>query len=244
VMALQRLQKIFAERGVASRRKVEDLIREGRITVNGQVAQLGAKADPERDDIRLDGRPLPPPPPKRYLLLYKPRGVITSLHDPRGRPTVRDLLRGVKERVFPVGRLDWDSEGLLLLTNDGELAAKMTHPRYQVPRRYLVKVKGAMREGELQRLRQGGIPLEDGPSPPMEVRKLKELKEGCWLGVTLREGRNRVLRRTLAALGHPVRRLRRVAFGPLRLGGLRPGQYRPLTPREVKELKRWIRALS
>ena len=157
---------------------------------------------------------------------------------------MRDLLRGVKERVFPVGRLDWDSEGLLLLTNDGELAAKMTHPRYQVPRRYLVKVKGTLREGELQRLRQGGIPLEDGPSPPMEVGKLKGLKEVCWLGVTLQEGRNRVLRRTLAALGHPVRRLRRVAFGPLRLGGLRPGQYRPLTPREVKELKRWIRALS
>ncbi|HEX16404.1 MAG TPA: rRNA pseudouridine synthase [Deltaproteobacteria bacterium] len=240
-MTLERLQKILAERGIASRRHAEELIRAGRVTVNGQLASIGMKADPDRDDIRVDGRPLPPPQPKRYYLLYKPQGVITSLKDPQGRPTVKDLIRGIRERVFPVGRLDWDSEGLLLLTNDGELSLRLSHPRYEVPRQYLVKVKGVPQEGTLRRLRAGGVPLEDGPSPPMDVRLLKRTRRSAWLEVTVREGRNRVVRRTFEVLGHPVRRLRRVAFGPLRLEGLRPGMYRPLTPKELKELKKWLR---
>lgn len=240
-MAEERVQKILSKYGIASRRKAEEMIREGRVVVNGQVATLGQKADPERDEILVDGKPLPPPPRKAYYLLYKPKGVITSLKDPQGRPTVRDLLKGIRERVFPVGRLDWDSEGLLLLTNDGELANKLLHPRYGVPRRYLVKVRGRPGEEVLQRLREGGVSLEDGPSPPMEVKKIKTNRVSTWLALTLREGRNRIVRRTLEALGHPVLRLLRVGFGPLSLKGLRPGGWRPLTEREVEELRKWTR---
>lgn len=195
--------------------------------------------DPERDRIEVDGKRIPPPPPKVYYLLYKPYGVITSLNDPRGRPTVRDLLRRVKLRIFPVGRLDWDAEGLLLLTNDGELAARLLHPRYQVPRVYLVKVRGLLEKGEVERLREG-IPLEDGPSPSMKVTLVRRTKSNTWLQVTLHEGRNRIVKRTFAAIGHPVMKLRRVAFGPLRIGGLRPGEYRALSSEEIKRLKRWV----
>jgi len=239
-MPLVRLQKVLAERGVASRRGAEELIREGRVRVNGAViTELGHKVDPERDRIEVDGKRIPPPPPKVYYLLYKPYGVITSLNDPRGRPTVRDLLRRVKLRIFPVGRLDWDAEGLLLLTNDGELAARLLHPRYQVPRVYLVKVRGLLEKGEVERLREG-IPLEDGPSPSMKVTLVRRTKSNTWLQVTLHEGRNRIVKRTFAAIGHPVMKLRRVAFGPLRIGGLRPGEYRALSPEEIKRLKRWV----
>ncbi len=239
-MPLVRLQKVLAERGVASRRGAEELIREGRVRVNGAViTELGYKVDPERDRIEVDGKRIPPPPPKVYYLLYKPYGVITSLSDPRGRPTVRDLLRRVKLRIFPVGRLDWDAEGLLLLTNDGELAARLLHPRYQVPRVYLVKVRGLLEKGEVERLR-GGIPLEDGPSPSMKVTLVRRTKSNTWLKVTLHEGRNRIVKRTFAAIGHPVMKLRRVAFGPLKIGGLRPGEYRALSSEEIKRLKRWV----
>jgi len=239
-MPLVRLQKVLAERGVASRRGAEELIREGRVRVNGAViTELGHKVDPERDRIEVDGKRIPPPPPKVYYLLYKPYGVITSLNDPRGRPTVRDLLRRVKLRIFPVGRLDWDAEGLLLLTNDGELAARLLHPRYQVPRVYLVKVRGLLEKGEVERLREG-IPLEDGPSPSMKVTLVRRTKNNTWLQVTLHEGRNRIVKRTFAAIGHPVMKLRRVAFGPLRIGGLRPGEYRALSSEEIKRLKRWV----
>jgi len=239
-MPLVRLQKVLAERGVASRRGAEELIREGRVRVNGAViTELGHKVDPERDRIEVDGKRIPPPPPKVYYLLYKPYGVITSLNDPRGRPTVRDLLRRVKLRIFPVGRLDWDAEGLLLLTNDGELAARLLHPRYQVPRVYLVKVRGLLEKGEVERLREG-IPLEDGPSPSMKVTLVRRTKSNTWLQVTLHEGRNRIVKRTFAAIGHPVMKLRRVAFGPLRIGGLRPGEYRALSSEEIKRLKRWV----
>ena len=238
-MSLLRLQKVLAERGVASRRRAEELIREGRVRVNGTViTELGYKVDPERDRIEVDGKRIPPPPPRVYYLLYKPCGVITSLSDPQGRPTVRDLLRRVRLRVFPVGRLDRDAEGLLLLTNDGELAARLLHPRYRVPRVYQVKVRGVLGEGEVKRIREG-VPLEDGPSPHMKVRLMRRTKSNTWLQITLHEGRNRVIKRTFAAIGHPVMKLRRVAFGPLNIKGLRPGEYRALRSEEIKRLKRW-----
>lgn len=240
-MAEERLQKILAHHGVASRRKAEELIKAGRVTVNGKVARIGQKADPLRDEILLDGKPLPPPPEPLYFLLYKPYGVITSVKDPQGRPTVMDFFRGIKQRLFPVGRLDWDSEGLVLLTNDGELAYRLTHPKFQVPRSYLVKVKGHPDPKVLKKVSEGGLPLQDGPSPKMEVKVLSRTARSTWLHLTLREGRNRVIRRTFELIGHPVRKLRRVAYGPLTLEGLRPGQLRPLTEAEIKELKKWVK---
>ena len=239
-MALMRLQKILSEAGVASRRAGEDLILAGRVSVNGRVIkELGFKADPDNDQIKVDGKPIPRHLPRVYYLLYKPRGVITSLKDPQGRPTVKDLIPKVKTRVFPVGRLDYDAEGLLLLTNDGELAVKLAHPRYRVPRTYLVKVRGVLNLREMGDLEKGVI-LEDGMSPNMKVAPLKRLKRNSWLKVTLWEGRNRVIKRTFAAIGHPVLRLKRVKFASLSLEGMRPGDYRPLSPEEVERLRELI----
>ena len=239
-MALMRLQKILSEAGVASRRAGEDLILAGRVSVNGKVIkELGFKADPDNDQIKVDGKPIPRHLPRVYYLLYKPRGVITSLKDPQGRVTVKDLIPKVKTRVFPVGRLDYDAEGLLLLTNDGELAVKLAHPRYRVPRTYLVKVRGVLDLREMGDLEKGVI-LEDGMSPNMKVAPLKRLKRNSWLKVTLWEGRNRVIKRTFAAIGHPVLRLKRVRFASLSLEGMRPGDYRPLSPEEVERLRELI----
>ena len=239
-MALMRLQKILSEAGVASRRAGEDLILAGRVSVNGRVIkELGFKADPDNDQIKVDGKPIPRHLPRVYYLLYKPRGVITSLKDPQGRVTVKDLIPKVKTRVFPVGRLDYDAEGLLLLTNDGELAVKLAHPRYRVPRTYLVKVRGVLDLREMGDLEKGVI-LEDGISPNMKVTPLKRLKRNSWLKVTLWEGRNRVIKRTFAAIGHPVLRLKRVRFASLSLEGMRPGDYRPLSPEEVERLRELI----
>jgi len=239
-MALMRLQKILSEAGVASRRAGEDLILAGRVSVNGNVIkELGFKADPDNDQIKVDGKPIPRHLPRVYYLLYKPRGVITSLKDPQGRVTVKDLIPKVKTRVFPVGRLDYDAEGLLLLTNDGELAVKLAHSRYRVPRTYLVKVRGVLDLREMGDLEKGVI-LEDGISPNMKVTPLKRLKRNSWLKVTLWEGRNRVIKRTFAAIGHPVLRLKRVRFASLSLEGMRPGDYRPLSPEEVERLRELI----
>lgn len=243
-MAEERLQKILARHGVASRRKAEELIRAGRVTVNSMVAWIGQKADPSRDEILLDGKPLPPPPEPLYFILYKPYGVITSVRDPKGRPTVMDFLKGIRQRLFPVGRLDWDSEGLVLITNDGQLAYRLTHPRFEVPRRYLVKVKGHPDQRVIRKVSEGGLLLEDGPSPKMEVRLIGKTARSTWLHLTLREGRNRVIRRTFELVGHPVRKLKRVGFGPLTVEGLKPGQIRPLTEGEIRELKRWVKLLD
>jgi len=238
-MAEERLQKVLRDHGICSRRKAEELIKAGRVKVNGEPAYLGQKVDPQRDEILVDGKPLPPPPQKVYYLFHKPRYVISSLKDPQGRLTILEFLKGIKERVFPVGRLDWDSEGLMLLTNDGELANKLLHPRYGLKRVYLVKVKGIPKEEDLAKLREGGIPLEDGPSPKMEIKLIKRGRDSCWLKIGIFEGRKRIIRRSLLALGYPVKRLKRIGFGPLRLKGLEPGKWRPLSAEEIKELKKW-----
>jgi 23S rRNA pseudouridine2605 synthase len=237
-MALLRLQKVLSGAGVASRRRGEALILAGRVSINGKVIrELGVKADPDYDQIMVDGRSIPRPSPKVYYLLYKPRGIITSLRDPEGRPTIKDLIPNIKVRVYPVGRLDYDAEGLMLLTNDGELALKLTHPRYGVSRSYLVKVRGLVTMEEMGRLERG-VMLVDGMSPPMEVKLVKRLKLNSWLRVTLREGRNRVIKRTFKAINRPVLRLKRIRFASLTLEGLEPGDCRPLSPEEVKNLRR------
>lgn len=237
-MVLVRLQKILSEAGVASRRAGEELIRAGKISVNGHVIrELGFKADPASDKIRVDGRPIPRPSPKVYYLLYKPRGVITTLKDPEGRPTIKDLIPRIKAAVFPVGRLDYDAEGLLVLTNDGDLAMRLSHPRYRVPRTYLVKVKGILTPKEMKHV-EGGVMLEDGMGPAMRVSPAKRLAKNSWLRITLHEGRNRVIKRTFEAINHPVLQLKRIGFASLTLEGLEPGECRPLVPEELEQLRR------
>jgi pseudouridine synthase len=211
---------------------------EGRVAVNGAVVTLlGSRADPERDDIRVDGRRIAQPARPLYLLLNKPRGYVTTRVDPEGRPTVLDLVAGVRAYLFPVGRLDYDSEGLLLLTNDGDLAARLTHPRHGVRRVYEVTVRGVPDPGDIERL-AGGVQLEGRRTQPAEVTLLKRLHGGGRLRISLAEGRNRQVRRMCAAIGHPVTSLRRVAIGPLRDPALEPGQWRPLTPAELSQIRR------
>jgi len=207
------------------------------VTVNGQlVTRPGVLADPHRDRIAVDGRPIPPPEPKRYLLLHKPRGYVTTRHDPQHRPVVLDLLAGNAERVFPVGRLDFDSEGLLLLTNDGQLAHRLLHPRYSVARVYEVEVEGRVAEEAVEDFRRGVV-LEDGLAKPAAVVLLRRTGATAWIRLTFTEGRYHEVKRFCAALGHRVVRLRRVRFGPLRLGRLAPGAVRALTPAEVRRLR-------
>ncbi len=236
-MVLTRLHKILADAGVASRRKGEGLILAGRVSVNNKVIrELGIMADPVSDRIRVDGKPLPLPASKVYYLFYKPRGVITSLHDPEGRTTIRDLTPRIKTKIFPVGRLDYDAEGLLLLTNDGEMAMRLAHPRYRVPRTYLVKVKGILTAEEMAQIEQG-VMLEDGMSPAIKVTPIRRLQKNSVVKVTLHVGRNRVIKRTFAAIRHPVLRLKRIGFASLSLEGLRPGECRPLTSEEVEHVR-------
>jgi pseudouridine synthase len=230
---MERLQKILSQAGVASRRASEQLMLEGRVTVNGTtVRELGTKADPARDDIRVDGRRIKVVERHRYLLLNKPRGYVTTRSDPQRRPTVIDLLHGVRDYVYPVGRLDFESEGLLLLTNDGDLAARLTHPRHGVARVYEVRVVGAPDDHDLKRLARG-LMIEGRRTEPAEV---KALAPGHLL-ITVREGRNRQVRRMCDAIGHPVSDLRRVAIGPIRDPKLRPGEWRELSEEEVRRLR-------
>lgn len=231
----QRIQKILAQMGIASRRKAEELIIEGRVTVNGKIATLGMKADPAKDHIKVDGRLLLKPEPKIYLMFNKPAGVITSLSDPEGRPTIKDFLKGIKYRVFPVGRLDYDSEGLLLITNDGDFAYRVLHPSKKIPKTYVVKVKGIVHEDAMERLRRG-VRLEDGLTAPAKVKKIRLSESNSWVEITIYEGRKRQIRRMLEKVGHPVIKLRRIAIGSLKLGDLRPGEMRRLTVEEVKRL--------
>ena len=240
-----RLQKILSAAGHASRRAAEALIEAGRVSVNGMtVTALGSRADPARDDIRLDGRRVGLPTSRRYLVLNKPRGYVTTRRDPQHRKTVLDLIPDVADYVYPVGRLDYDSEGLLLLTNDGELSARLTHPSHGVPRVYEATVRGVPTEARLRRL-AAGVPVDGRRAAPAGVRLLvnrfAKRTDESRLRIVLREGRNRQVRRMLEAIGHPVRRLRRVEMGPLRLGRLRPGAVRELLPAELKALERAAR---
>ncbi|HEY8416728.1 MAG TPA: pseudouridine synthase [Limnochordales bacterium] len=236
-LTTERLQKFMARCGVASRRACETLIALGRVQVNGRtVTEPGFKVDPDRDEVRVDGRVIRPASDFRYIMLHKPAGYVTTVTDPQGRPTVMALVPADR-RLFPVGRLDLDTEGLLLLTDDGALAHRLTHPRYGVPKIYQARVAGAVSEEALSRLRQGVL-LEDGPTAPARVRLLRQDADGALLEIELKEGRKRQVRRMCQAVGHPVLYLKRVAFGPLRLGRLPKGRYRPLTPAEVEALKR------
>jgi 23S rRNA pseudouridine2605 synthase len=244
----QRLQKILSQAGVASRRAAEKLIADGRLTLNGKtVSEMGTKADADTDDIRVDGRRLHAPERKRYILLNKPAGYVSTRSDPQRRRTVIDLLHGVREYVYPVGRLDYDTEGLLLLTNDGDLAARLTHPRHGVERSYEARVAGIPDAEALRQLRDG-IPLDGRRTLPAEATLMNRPprggskdprpreREGV-LQITIREGRNRQVRRMLEAVGHPVRALARTRIGPLTDRRLKPGAWRELTAEEVTTLR-------
>ncbi|HEY8370996.1 MAG TPA: pseudouridine synthase [Thermodesulfobacteriota bacterium] len=232
-----RLQKIIADAGLASRREAERLIEAGEVQVNGRVVrELGAKADPERDHVKVRGRLVPRPAPKVFFALHKPPGVVTTMRDPEGRPTVADLLTGIRPRVYPVGRLDWDAEGLLLVTNDGDLAARLAHPRSHVPKTYEVKVKGIPTRAALEALAAGPM-LDDGPTRPAFVRFLRRAEQNAWIELTIREGRNHQVKRMCEAVGHPALKIRRVRFDGIALGDLPRGRYRALSDAEVRALR-------
>lgn len=231
----ERLQKLIAAAGVCSRRAAEGLLTAGRVQVNGRTAALGEKADPERDAVTVDGKPLSRPEEHVYLMLHKPVGYVTTLSDEKGRPTVADLTRDVGRRVFPVGRLDLMSEGLLLMTDDGELMQRLTHPRYETPKTYQLTVSGVL--GEAAERLAAVRSLDGEPIRPAEVTLLRRTPQTAELSVTIREGKNRQIRRMCAACGLSVRRLRRVQEHTLRLGGLAPGKWRYLTAEEIAALK-------
>ncbi len=239
ILMEKRLQKILAEIGIASRRKAEEMIIEGRVTVNGQVATIGMKADLNRDHIKLNGKLLIRPEPKVYLIVNKPKGVVTSLHDPEGRPTIKDFLKGVKYRVFPVGRLDYDSEGLLLLTNDGDFTHAVLHPSKKIPKTYLVKVKEVLEDDEIEKLRKG-IRLEDGVTAPAKVKRIRKTEHNSWLEITLHEGKKRQIRHMLDKVGHPVLKLKRIRINGIELGNLESGKYRYLTPEEADKIRKEV----
>jgi len=239
----ERLQKILSGIGVSSRRKAEELILNGRVTVNGAVATPGMKADPSRDYIKIDGKLVMNPgkrgPKKVYLLFHKPYGVVTTLHDPEGRPTVKDFMKGIHTRVFPVGRLDFHSEGILLLTNDGNFANEVLHPSRKISKTYLVKAQGIIEEEEIGKLRHG-VRLEDGVTMPARVRTVKDTGQHSWIEITIYEGRKRQVRRMLERIGHPVLKLKRVGIDGLKLGDLKPGKFRPLTTEEMNAIENHI----
>jgi pseudouridine synthase len=229
---LVRLQKAIADAGVASRRKAERLILAGRVAVNGQVVtQLGTRVDPYADRITVDGRPIPLPQPRMYLALYKPQGYVSTVRDRHAKRTVLELVPG-GHRLFPVGRLDMRSEGLMFLTNDGYFAYRVTHPRFQVEKEYHVLVKGVPTPQTLEALARG-IPIDGWTTAPARSVIIGREEGNAWLSITIVEGRKRQVRRMLEAVGHPVLRLIRVRIGQVGLGNLKPGQYRHLTPEEV-----------
>jgi 23S rRNA pseudouridine2605 synthase len=240
-MAKERLQKIIAQAGVASRREAEELIREGRVTINGKVVdELGTKADPARDHVKVDGKLITGLEEKRYILLNKPREVMTTVEDPEGRKTVVGLVRGVKERIYPVGRLDYHSEGLIVLTNDGDLAFKVAHPSQGSVKTYHVKVRGVPDERMVEKLRRG-ITIDGKRTLPCEIDRMKttgrsDAEGNSWFEIRLREGRTQQIRRMFQALGHPVSKLKRIAIGPIEDPRLGPGEWRELTPQEVRLL--------
>lgn len=232
----QRLQKVLAAAGIASRRASEILIDEGRVEVNGHVVmEQGRRVNPERDTIRVDGARIPPPRRHQYLVLNKPRGVVSTMDDPEGRPTLADYLPRTKERLFHVGRLDTETEGLIVLTNDGEFAHRLAHPSYEIRKTYSVQAAGAMDNRTIKRLEKG-VTLEDGPVKPDKVKLVSRAQNRTLLEISLHEGRNRIVRRMLDAVGHPVDRLARTAIGPIRLGNLGVGETRELSREELGAL--------
>jgi len=232
----ERLQKIIANAGIASRRHAEKMITTGRVSVNHEiVTQLGAKADAEKDVIHIDGRLITTANTKYYIALNKPPGYVTTLHDPQGRHTVLDLVKGIPERVYPVGRLDYHSGGLLLMTNDGYFAQHIQHPRFKKTKTYQIKIQGHLSKEELKKLEKG-IPLEDGLFKPENIRVEKINAKSCWLSLTLQEGKNREIRRGLEKIGHRVAVLTRESIGEVTLNGMEEGSWRYLTDKEVKML--------
>jgi 23S rRNA pseudouridine2605 synthase len=233
---LERLQKIISAAGITSRRASEELILAGRVTVNGTVVtELGSKADPASDTVAVDGKPLTIASKKLYILLYKPVGYLTTLDDPEGRPLVTDLLKEVGERVYPVGRLDYNTEGLLLLTSDGEWANKLMHPSREVEKEYHVRIRGKVHKSQLDQL-AGGVEIEGRRTAPARVCMIKEGEQNDWFSLTIHEGRNRQVRRMCEAVSLSVVRLRRVRYGSLSMGTLKPGEFRFLTETEVSGL--------
>lgn len=234
---MERLQKFMAEAGVASRRACEELIRQGRVTVNGETASLGRSVEPEQDRVELDGKPVQKEQRRIVILLYKPRGVVSTSSDPEGRRTVQDYFREIPERLYNVGRLDLNSEGLLLMTNDGALANRLTHPRYGVEKTYYAVCDGRLTASEAAKL-TNGIELEDGMTAPARVDAVRTTQRGdTSFLITIHEGRNRQIRRMLEAVGHRTLRLKRERFGPLSLGTLAPGEWRKLSDEEIKKLE-------
>ncbi|MGZ3594315.1 MAG: pseudouridine synthase [Syntrophales bacterium] len=232
----ERLQKIIAAAGISSRRAAEKMIVEGRVTVNDAVVrQLGARADISADEIRVDGKLILPEESKVYLLLHKPRGYVTKLHDPERRAVVTDLLSGIPERIFPVGRLDYDSEGLLLLTNDGDFSQRVQHPRFKISKTYMVKIDGNLTKKEVRALSEG-VRLPDGIFKPENLQIKRTNRKSSWLALNIAEGRNRLIRRGLESLGHPVIRLIRTAIADISLGKMKAGTFRYLTKKEVEHL--------
>ncbi|MHC1745509.1 MAG: pseudouridine synthase [Syntrophobacteraceae bacterium] len=235
-----RLQKYFSQAGIMSRRAAEDAIQQGRVQINGRVVTtMGVQIDPARDEVRLDGELVTAAQTLHYLLFYKPKHCVTTLRDPQERKTIMDFLPPLGARVFPVGRLDYDAEGALILTNDGRLAHRLQHPRFGVPKVYEVKVKGHPSGETLDRL-STGVQLTEGVTAPAEVIVLRSLPRAAWLKITLHQGWNRQLKRMGEAVGHPVLKIKRIAYGPLTLGRMKPGDWRPLTTLERRSLERAV----
>lgn len=237
-----RLQKYMAQCGVASRRSCEEMIRDERVTVNGKTAVLGQSIDPDTDTVMLDGKVLKPETKHVVVLLYKPRGIVSTSSDEKGRRTVQEFVQDVPCRLYNVGRLDINSEGLLLLTNDGELANQLMHPRYGVKKTYRVVCDGQLSAGEIASL-TNGVELEDGLTAPARVTDIRRSTTGgTAFSITIHEGRNRQIRRMLEAVGHKTLRLKREAYGPLQLGSMRPGEWRYLSEAEIDALKDQIKS--
>jgi len=235
----ERLQKVLAKCGIASRRHAEEMISEGLVTVNGTLAVLGMKADLYRDHIKVRGKLIRTVETKVYLIFNKPEKCLTTMSDSEGRTTVKDFMKAVKAKVFPVGRLDYNSEGLLILTNDGDVANAILHPGRKIPKTYLVKADGFLEDRDIERLEKG-IKLEDGMTAPAKVKKLKYTKANSWLEITIHEGRQRQVRRMMERVGHSVIKLKRIRVNGISLGRLETGAYRFMTPEEVKRLKKEI----
>jgi 23S rRNA pseudouridine2605 synthase/16S rRNA pseudouridine516 synthase len=241
---MERLQKYMARAGVASRRRCEQLIASGIVKVNGEtVTHPGLLVDPSKTRVEINGEVLKETEEKVYLALYKPRNCVTTLHDPQGRRKITDLIKDIPHRLFPVGRLDYDSEGLLILTNDGQLTYLITHPSHRISKTYLVWIEGEPSNEELSIMAKGLL-LADGWTSPATVGLQKTTKHGSVLKITIHEGRKRQIRRMCDQIGHPVKRLKRISIGPLKIDGLKPGQYRFLAFEEIEQLKKMAGILS